>query len=290
MESTSRPLEPSVVLTQRRGQHISVYNSPRINVRAAITFIFILFIIMGATFSCTILVFSTRRGLTVPWATLMAFGTTLLALLGLLGILRWWHYARPRLPRLPINCYGCRLDVSDVDLRDFPENSAINTATTVGFTAAWISDQIARVADMIFGHRMPSHLPGHRTLNERGIDQVVGYKANAETSSPREGGGRVHHEPMQTGVVMTEGSSSSAPPGQDSYQSVSQMIISPSPVDSCSKQGTYVNNKGATTTRQSGSDKRARKDWEEQQRHNDRTRVPPSRQQWTLFALAIWRS
>ncbi|KAK1987767.1 hypothetical protein LZ30DRAFT_579411 [Colletotrichum cereale] len=184
-ESGTRPLDPPPVTMQQRELQTWVYKPLRAGPWTIAILIFTLIVFLGVTFSCTLAFFSTQRSLPVPWATLVAFANTLLALLGLLGTLRWWHNARPRLPKLPIHENGFCAGVSDVDLRGTLGDSAADTPAKIGFIVTWISYQIVRVADLIFGYRMPPHLIFNRPFGGSCVDQESGYEVTAAATRTR---------------------------------------------------------------------------------------------------------
>ncbi|EFQ32855.1 uncharacterized protein GLRG_07999 [Colletotrichum graminicola M1.001] len=179
MESGTRSLTPPPVTTRQRDMQAWVYKPLRANPWTITIFISILLVFICVPFGCTLAFLSTQRSLPFAWATLVAFSATVLALLSLLGTLRWWHQARPHLPKLPINQNGCCSDVSDFALRGALGSNAADTPAKNRFIITCISYQIVRVADMIFGHRVPPHLIACAPFDELAVDQQNGSNVYA---------------------------------------------------------------------------------------------------------------
>ncbi|KAJ0160709.1 hypothetical protein CTA2_7483 [Colletotrichum tanaceti] len=259
---------------EQRGHQVQLYNSLSTSLRAAVTFVFILLTFMGVVFGCTTRFLSTNHHLPIAWATFIAFGATTLALLQLVlfGALRWWHYACPRLPKTPINYYGCRTDVTGVDPQGSfgsgsGDGSPIDTSTRTGLAIAWVSLQIVSVADMIFSHKLPSRLPPFMTNN----DTIHRLGDEGET----------RHEPMRSGVIVTEepsGPSTLASRDREKHQSDARTNAKASHIRSHSYRGGQVANHSAAPKNISGVHRRPQKDWDEHRRYHDKNGVPLHRQ------------
>ncbi|KAK2013618.1 hypothetical protein LZ32DRAFT_657948 [Colletotrichum eremochloae] len=188
MASGTRSLDPSLVNIRQRELQTLVYKPLQADPWTIASLIFILLVFIGVTFSCTLAFFSTQRSLPIAWATLVAFSATILALLSLLGTLRWWHYARPLLPKFPVNQNEYCSNAHDVDLRDALENNAADTPAKIRFIITWISYQIVRVADMIFGHGMPPHLISYppstslASARKAGVTPILLHPARRRTT------------------------------------------------------------------------------------------------------------
>ncbi|KAK1580010.1 uncharacterized protein LY79DRAFT_592446 [Colletotrichum navitas] len=180
--SGTRSLAPPLVTMRQRDIHAWVYKPLRTTRWTITAFIFILLVFIGVPFGCTLAFLSTQRSLPVAWAILVAFSATLLALLSLLWTLRWWHQTRPLLPKFPINQNGCCSDVPDSDLPGALESNAADTPAKNRFFTTWISYQIVRVADMVFGHGVPPHLISCTPFDELAVDQQSGSNVYAGTS------------------------------------------------------------------------------------------------------------
>ncbi|CCF41759.1 hypothetical protein CH063_11941 [Colletotrichum higginsianum] len=280
MAPTGRFIQDSCKYAEQRGHQVQLYNSLSTNLRAAVTFVFIVLTFLSVVFGCTILVFSTNHHLTISWATFIAFCATTLALLVLFGTLPWWHYARPHLPKMTINCYGCRTNVLGTDPQDLfgigsSGSSPIDTSARTGLIIAWVSLQIVSVADMIFGHKMPSCLPPFRADDEH----RVGSGLNVDPGTIRRIGdeGEAHHEPMRSGVIVTEKPSSLAPRDQEKHRSDARTNAKSFHIKSHSYHGGHVDHIAAPKN-VSGIHRKPQKDWDELRRHHDKNRVPLHRQ------------
>ncbi|WQF76688.1 hypothetical protein CDEST_01702 [Colletotrichum destructivum] len=280
MAPTGRFIQDSCKYAEQRGHQVQLYNSLSTNLRAAVTFVFILLTFLSVVFGCTTLVFSTNHHLTIPWATFIAFGATMLALLVLFGALRWWHYARPRLPKMSINCYGCRTNILSTEPQDFlgigsGDGSPIDTSTRTGLVIAWVSLQIVSVADMIFGHKMPSRVPPLRADDEQRVGS--GLDVNPRAIRRIEDEGEAHHEPTRSGVIVTEEPSNLAPRDQEKHRSNARTNAKPSHIKSHSYHGGHVDHSAAPEN-VSGIHRKPQKDWDELRRHHDKNHVPLHRQ------------
>ncbi|KAK2000810.1 hypothetical protein LX36DRAFT_698666 [Colletotrichum falcatum] len=194
MESGNRPPDPSLVTMHQQELQTWVYKPLRDDAWTATILIFVLLAFLGVTFTCTLAFLSAQQSLPIAWAVLAALGAAVLALLSLLGTLRWWHHARPHLPQPPVNQNGSCSDVSDVNLREALKTNAADTPAKIRFVVTWTSYQIVRVADMIFGRRVPPHPIPYTPLGEPGAGQRSGCDANVGTSRPREEGGGEHQD------------------------------------------------------------------------------------------------
>ncbi|TQN69488.1 hypothetical protein CSHISOI_05996 [Colletotrichum shisoi] len=280
MSPTGRSIQDSCKYAEQRGHQVQLCNSLSANLRAAVTFVLILLTFLSVVFGCTILVFSTNHHLTIPWATFIAFGAATLALLVLFNTLRWWHYARPRLPKMPINCYGCRTDVLSSEPQDFlgigsGDGTPIDTSTRTGLVVAWVSLQIVSVADVIFGHKMPTRLPPFRADDEQRVGS--GLHVNPGAIRRIEDKGEAHHEPMRSGVIVTEEPSSLAPRDQEKHRFNSRKNAKASHIKSNSYHGGHVDH-GAAPKNVSGVHRKPQKDWDELRRYHDKNHVPLHRQ------------